>query len=134
MKKPELINTYRQQITEAMVDCYRTVLESFGRIQYKIYIWEDGEIETLEDVQGSNTWLQPKSSEPRKLFYVTTIESPCFNPFDYTDESEPEDEDEKGQIIQQVVDYLVDEYDREGASDVLDSVLDEAEQDEEDWQ
>ena len=127
MKRAEIITTYRKQIEQEMVTCYRAVLESNGRIQYGIYIWEDGEIELLEGAQGDNTWLQAKDWETRKLFPVITIASPYFNAFDFTDDPEPEDDSEKETARQQIVDYLVDEYEREGASDALDAVLSEAE-------
>lgn len=126
MNKSEIITAYRKEISQEMIDCYRSVLNCDGTIQYGIYIWDDGEIETLEGCQGDNTYLVAKDWESRKLFYVTTISWPCFCAFDYWDGSAPEDEDEKEKAHQQIIDYLVDEYEREGVSDALDAVLSEA--------
>lgn len=132
MEKSEIITKFRKEIAEAMTDRYQVVLESEGRIQYKIYCWEDGEIEMLEGCQGDNTWLQPKSGEPRELFCIATVSAPCFYAFDYTDEPEPDDDDEREKMRGEIIEYLVDEYRREGVSDALDAILDEAEQEEED--
>jgi len=126
MKKSEIIKTYRKDIAQAMVNRYRTVLDSNGRIQYKVYVWEDGEIECLEGVQGDNSYLKAKDTEPRELFYIATISWPCFDPFDYWDGSTLDDETEKETARQQIIDYLVDEYEREGVSDALDAILAEA--------
>ena len=132
MKKSEIITKYRTQIKEAMADRYHVVLDSNGSIQYGIYIWEDGEIEMLEGCTGDNTWLQPKSYESRKLYYITTVKAPFFNAFDFSDDPEPEDEDEKETARQQIVNWLVDEYMREGADDVLDTIINQEKLDEED--
>lgn len=131
MKRSEILNTYRDSIEEAMVTAYHNVLKCYGRIQYKIYVWEDGEIESLEGVQGDNCCLVAKDSEPRDLEYVCTIDSPCFDPWDYDDESAPDDEDECERMEGAIIDYLVSEYKREGVRDALDAVIDEAESEEE---
>ena len=128
MKTSEIIKKYRTEITSEMVDCYRSVLNSDGGIQYKIFIWDDGKIERLEQVQGDNSWLQAKDGS---LHYITTISSPCFYAGDYTDDPEPDDEAERETWRQAVIEYLVDEYSREGVSDAMDVIIDDAERDEE---
>ena len=125
MKRSEIITQYSNAIKEAMIDRYQVVLECEGRIQYKIYVWEDGEIEMLEGCQGDNTYLQPKSGESRELYYVTTISSPCFYAFDYTDDPEPDDETEREKMRKEIIDYLVDEYRRAGVDDVLNAIQNE---------
>lgn len=129
MKRSECITKHSGDIAETMVNRYRTVLESEGRIQYKIYVWEDGEIECLEGVQGDNAWLQPKDREPRELFYVCTIDSPCFDPWDYTDHAAPDDEDEREAERAEIIDYLVNDYE-ENVSDILNAIIKEAETEE----
>ena len=129
MKRSEIITKYEKDIKTEMVKCYRFVLDSFGRIQYKIYVWEDGEIECLEGVQGDNSYLKAKDSEPRELYYICTIDSPCFDPWDYSDHSAPEDETEREKEKQEIIDYIVDEYET-NVSDVLDTIITEAEQEE----
>ena len=130
MKDSVIIRKHRKAIAAAMVDRYRTVLESAGRIQYRIYIWEDGEIECLEGPQGDNGYLKAKDYEPRELVYVRTISSPFFDPWDYTDESAPDDEDEREATEQEIIDWLVDEF-RNSTDDILDSVIEEVEREEE---
>ena len=129
MKRSEALTRYYNKLTTSMVDHYRTVLECGGRIQYGIYVWEDGEIEILEDVQGGNSWLQARDYEPRELFYVCTIESPCFDPWDYADDSAPEDESARESEEANIIDWLVDEYES-NASEILDIIITEAERDE----
>ena len=72
----DIVTKYEDKIIKEMIDCYRCVLEYNGNIEYKIYIWEDGEIEILETLNGSRGWLQPKECETRKLYYITTVKSP----------------------------------------------------------
>lgn len=129
MKRSECITKYYKDIAAAMVERYRTVLECDGRIQYKVYIWEDGEMECLQGVQGDNSWLQARDCEPRELFYVCKIDSPCFDPWDYSDHSAPDDEEEREAERKEIIDYLVGEYET-NISDVLDVVIEEAERDE----
>ena len=125
MKDSVIIRKHRKAIASAMVDRYRTILESAGRIQYRIYIWEDGEVECLEGPLGDNSYLKAKSYEPRELVYVRTISAPFFDPWDYTDESAPDDEDEREATEREIIDWLVDEY-QNSVSDILDSVIEEA--------
>ena len=129
MKNSEIISKYQDSIKEEMMKRYRYVLESYGMIQYKIYIWEDGEIECLEEVQGSNSYLKAKNMEPRTLVYVCKIDSPCFDPWDYSDHTAPDDLNEKEAEEKEIFDYMVDEY-KQNISDVFDSIIEEAEQDE----
>lgn len=130
MKKSEVLKAYRDSIAESMVEHYRAVLESEGRIEYKIYIWDDGELEVMEEVQGSNDYLVAKDWETRTLHYVATIDSPCFDPWDYTEEDKPDDDDERETMEQDIINYLVSEYRREGVWDTLREIIREAERDE----
>ena len=130
MKKSEIITAARSAIAETMVEKYSSVIDCDGRIQYKIYIWEDGEIECLQDVQGGNTRLQPCDAEPRELYYVTTVsEAPGFYLFDCTDEIEPEDEDEREAKAEEIREWLVDCY-KENLSATIDAIIEDAEQEE----
>ena len=129
MKRSEIIKNNYETITEAMLSMYRTVLESNGRIQYKIYFWDDGEIECLEQVQGDSGYLQPRDMGPRALHYVTTIEQPNFDPWDSADHSAPEDEQEREAEEAEIIDRLVQEYET-NVSDELDIIIREAEMDE----
>lgn len=47
MKRSEIISTHREAIAAYMVEHFRIVLECGGKVQYKLYIWEDGELEGL---------------------------------------------------------------------------------------
>lgn len=130
MKKSEIIKEHYNKIIETMVEKYEAVLGYGGRIEYTVYIWDDGEIECLEDVQGGTTFLRPNQFETRQLYTVCTIEAPCFDPWDYADHSAPDDEDEREAEETEIIEWLVDEYKREGAEAALDAVIDEAEQEE----
>ena len=123
MNKSEVISTFRKEIENKMVNLYRIVLNCNGEIQYQMYIWENGEIETLEGCQGDNNFLKAKDGEQEKLFYIATIKSPCFYAFDYTYEPEPEDETEREIMRQQIIDYLVDEYEHNSVPDFIDCIL-----------
>ena len=129
MKRSEAILKYHDEIKETMINRYRTVLECDGRIQYKVYVWEDGEIECLEGAQGDNSWLQAKDAEPRELFYVCTIDNPYFNPLDYSDHAAPDNEEEREVEKREIIDYLIREYE-ENITDKIDYIIEDAEQDE----
>ena len=129
MKESEIISTYRDSIEARMVELYRIVLNSDGRIQYKLYVWSDGELEALEDVQGGNSSLQARDGESRSLTYVTTIASPCFDPWDYADHPAPEDEDERCAEEAEIIDWLVDEYE-EHVYDVVNEIISDLEREE----
>ena len=130
MKRSAMIRNNYARIREVMVGSYREVVDSDGGIQYTIYIWEDGEIQRLLEAQGSNMRLVPNEYETRELFYVTTIELPCFDPFNYSDEGAPEDEEEREQAAKDICDWLVEEYDREGVDEVLATIIEDAKRDE----
>ena len=123
MKTSEAIIKYADAIKSEMVNRYRTVLECDGRIQYKIYVWDDGEIEVMECVPGDNSYLVPKSAETRQLFHVCTVSEPNFDPWDCADHSAPEDEDERESERAEIIDYLMRDYE-DRVSDILDATLD----------
>ena len=130
MKRSEAILKYQGKIKEVMIDRYFSVIDCNGKIQYKVYVWEDGEIEVLPGPQGDNCYLKAKDYEPRKLVFVRTISSPFFDPWDYTDESAPDDDDEREATEHEIIDWLVDEF-QNSTDDILDSVIEEAEREEE---
>lgn len=129
LKKSEAIALYREKIAAAMREDYRYVLKSGGQIEYKIYIWEDGEVEELENVQGGNSWLQAKDCEDRKLYYVSTISCPCFDPWDYSEESRPDDDQEREKMESEIVDWLCSEYAHD-VQEAIDQTIRVAEMDE----
>lgn len=129
MKRSEIITRHYKEIADAMVEHYRSVIESDGRIQYKIYVWDDGTLEYLCGPQGDNSWLKPRDMEPRELFYVDTIDAPFFDPWDYTDHAAPDDEAEREAEREEIIDYLVQQYET-NIADVLDNIIDDAERDE----
>ena len=131
MKKSELIRTHRAVLIDTMVDRYHTVLECGGSVQYKIYLWSDGEIECQEGPQGDNGWLQARDAEPRDLYYVTTVAAPFFDPWDLADHAAPDDEDERETERREIIEWAVDDYRENGADAALDAAIEEAEQQEE---
>ena len=128
MTRLETIEKYSDIIKDTMVDHYVSVLNAMGRIQYKIYIWDNGDIECLEGVQGDNSYLKAKDSETRNLYYVCTVSAPNFDPWDYTDHAAPDNAAERDKECAEIIEYLVDEY-RQNLPDVFDSILEEAEHD-----
>lgn len=130
MKRSEALTKYYSKIAEDMTAHYREVIENDGRIQYAIYVWEDGEIERLLEPQGGNGWLKPRDYEPRELFYVTTIGEPAsFSIWDCSEYGEPEDETERETQREEIIDWLAGEY-ASNVRDVLDAIIEEAETDE----
>ena len=129
MKTSEAIKKYQQKIMETMSKKYRNVLESEGRLQYRIYVWEDGEIECLEGVQGDNSYLKAKDNEPRTLFYICTVSAPGFNVWDAAGESAPDNEQEAEEMAKSVIDACMEEY-TDSLPDMMDSLIREAEDEE----
>lgn len=117
MTKSEIITKYADTIMETMVDRFREVLKAHGRTQYKIYVWEDGEMECLLGPQGDNSYLAPRSGENRDLVYVDTVSYTGFNPQEIDDEA-PEAE---------VIDACVDEYENT-LQDRLDVIISSADE------
>lgn len=124
MTKIEAITNHRDAIANEMIDRYRAVLEADGTIQYRIYLWDDGEIQSMEQVQGDRTWLESRDSG-RRLYYITAIDAPCFNPWGSADCPAPDDEDEREAMRQEIIDWCVDQY-RESISDTIDAIIEDA--------
>ena len=130
MKRSECIMKYYDDISAAMVEHYRLVLGCNGRIQYKIYIWEDGEIESLQGVQGDSDWLQPRDGEPRELYYVCKVDSPHFDPWEISDSVAPEDDEQAEAERKEIIDQCVDDYES-GIDGILSMILEDAKREEE---
>lgn len=124
MKNSEMIKKFAAEIQESMIDAYKTSIECEGRIEYQIYVWEDGEIERLQTVSGDRSYLKAKDGEPRKLVYVTTVAG-C-NPFDCADEAIPEDENEREDMKAELIEWLMDEY-KATVSEKLDEAIEREE-------
>lgn len=127
MTKAEIIGKYYDRIAEALPEKYRRVLESNGREQCDVYIWEDGELECLWEAQGSTSWLKPKDCEPRMLYFVWRISAPGFDPWDAADHSAPDDEAQREAERAEIIGCLTDEY-KANVGDVMDAILQEAKQ------
>lgn len=130
MKKSEILREHYDEILDALKAAYTDVIQSRGRIQVKVYIWEDGEIETLTDAQGSSTRLAPRDAEPRQLYHVATVEKPFFDPWDYSNDPKPEDADEAEKAEEEIISWYIDEYTDEEMMSVLDNAIDDAEMEE----
>lgn len=129
MKRSEILEKYRDKIESAMVSNYRTVLESYGRVQESIYIWEDGEIVEYEDVEGGNSRLEPTESADRDFFFVDTIRLPFYDPWDGAIDAPPEDDNEREEAEKAIIDYEVGEYEAD-VSGFLSDIIEEAKQNE----
>jgi len=123
MKASEIIISNYDRIKQEMIDLYKTVVSCNGRIQYSLYIWEDGEFERLEEPQGGNGWLKAKQYEPRQLFYITYIDvGPGFSIWDYCEDGRPDDPKEAEELESDIIDWLVCEYEA-NIDDVLDGII-----------
>lgn len=131
MKASEIITAHRSEIAESMTDAYRSVLACAGRIQYKVYIWSDGEIERLEGPQGDNSYLVPKDTESRSLYYIDTVSAPYVDVWDLADESVPDDESEKEAKEEEIIDCLVSDYRNTSVDYIIDNAIEKAKEDEE---
>ena len=129
MKRSEILEKYRDKIEKEMVECYRSVLENSGNIQYDVYVWDDGEIRVHEDVQGSISRLVPCDAETRKLFFVDRIEMPFYDPWDSSIDAPPDDDAEREAQEKDIIDYEVEQYGA-NVSDRMDEMIDDAERDE----
>ena len=129
MKRSEILEKYSEAICNAMVEAYASVIGCSGRIQYQIYVWEDGEIGRLEGPQGDTCYLKPYDWEPRELFYVCKISEPFINLWEVAGAVPPDDDEEREKEEEEIIDWLVDEY-KMNVSDVLSSIIEEAEREE----
>lgn len=125
MKKSELIRENFSRLAKALADRYETVVGCGGQVQYKVYIWSDGEIQYLEQPQGDNSYLAPNNHETRELYYLTTVGGYRIDLADAAGLPAVETEEDK----QEAVEFLVDEYKRE-LPDLLDELIYEAEREE----
>lgn len=129
MKKSEAITASAAKISDALINAYRAVLESGGRMQYKVYLWDDGDVQTLPGVQGDTCRLEPRAGESRNLYYLTTVEAPGFDPWDAADHSAPDDPDERSAEEAEIIDWTMDAY-KENLYSILDNLLLDAEREE----
>lgn len=129
MKKSEVIVANRDAIRESMIDAYGHVIDSRGRMQYQIYVWEDGEIERLSGPQGDNSYLKPRDMETRKLFYICTVSEPLYDPRDQITDPLPDDDAAREAMLEEVDAWMKESY-SEHIDDVLDSLIEDAEREE----
>lgn len=128
MKKSEVIHAHYDEILNAMKSCYEDVIRSGGRIQTKVYVWEDGELEYLTDAQGSNTFLTPRDMETRELYFVATIEAPSFDVWDFSADPKPEDEEEAARMEEELIEWYLEEGTSEQMIAILDAAIEDAEE------
>ena len=94
MKKSEVIREYndeiRDTIVESIVEVARIAIENETVMQEQIYIWSDGETETLWGPEGDNSFLVAKDHEDRQIFYVATVSGRDYGSLfeDYKDQAE----------------------------------------------
>ena len=120
MLRSEAIEKYWASIIEAMRTAYADTVG--GNTQEKIYIWEDGEIETLYGVYGDNSFLRPKQWEDRELFYIATVSA--SDPADFITENTAEmSEEEYTKAWDEAAEMLISTYDPE---EELQNIFDDA--------
>lgn len=121
MLRSEIIEKYWNKIIEAMRTAYADTIG--GNTQEKIYVWEDGEIETLYGCYGDNSFLQPKQWEDRELFYITTVST--ADPADFiTEYTADMTNEEYNSAYGEAAQFLVDGYDpEEELQNIFDNVI-----------
>lgn len=124
MGKLETIYKNQDRIYQEMLARYRDVLVNDCKIQYQVYIWDDGEIETLEGPYGDNSILKPKQGEPRELYHVCTVDAPGLNVADYVEPNDPDDEQSIIEAQEDAIEELCDEY-KDTAQSILTEVIKE---------
>lgn len=129
MKKSEVIREYndeiRDTIVESIVEVAQIAIENETVMQEQIYIWSDGETETLWGPEGDNSFLVANEYEDRQIFYVATVSGRDYDWLfkDYKDQADDMDGDE-------VLDAFLDatrEWGKEHAQELIDKAVQEAE-------
>lgn len=129
MKRSEIISQYADEIKAAMADSYRSVLDCNGKVQYRIYVWDDGEIRTLEGVQGDNGYLVAGDAADRKLYFVCTVSEPFFDPWDSTDHAAPDDEEQREAERQEIIAWCMEAYEA-NMNDIVAQIINDAKEEE----
>jgi len=136
MKRSEVIEKYEDKIIEEMRSAYDYCIGTEGRATEQIWIWDDGEIETICDVKPNTGWLKAKECEDRQLFYVLEVDgvNQGFSVWDTTCEPKPEDEEEAEAMKQELLQEMLDEYDPYVQyNETLEEAKRQEEEAEEDW-
>lgn len=118
-----LVEAHREEIEATMQECYESVIDANGVNQFAIYLWDNGEIKVLEDVQGGNSFLVPHEGYDHELFRLIDIAVPCFDWRDYCSEKVPDKEDDPEAyeaLREDMIQWLKEDY---NPSDVLDEQL-----------
>lgn len=131
MKKSELIKKNIESIKKEMVSSYEYVLNHDGEVEIQIYMWDDGEIVTHEEVQGGSSYLVETESATRTLFYIHTVSEPFCNVFDLAGYPSPvpDDEKEREEAEKECISWLVDSY-KDNLSDIVSDIIEEAKEEE----
>lgn len=129
MKKSEVIREYNDQIRDSIVDSLVEVaqiaIENETIMQEQIYIWSDGEIETLWGPEGDNSFLVAKDYEDRQIFHVATVSGKGYGSLfeDYKDQAEDMTDEE---IMECFMDDTRD-WGRDHAQALIDQAIQNAE-------
>lgn len=128
MKKADIIREYndeiRESIIESIAEVARIAIENNTIMQEQVYIWSDGETETLCGPEGDNSFLVAKEHEDRQIYHVATVTGRGYaEDFEgFRDQAEDMTEDE---IIECYLEY-VREWAKENAQALIYNAIDEA--------
>ena len=101
----ELVEENRNAIVEEVKRCWRNVIESEGRVMYRIYIWEDGEIESLCAV-SENEWLRSNTGE--NLYGLGLVKHQQFDWSEFCEEPIDWDNEERcEELKEEVTEWLI---------------------------
>ena len=125
MKKSEVIGSHYTELREKLVSLYDTVIRAEGHLDIKLYIWDDGSMDTLTVPHGSNNHLSQCLDDGRDMYYVYTVQG--FDP--WQEEPRPDDDDEAEEMLDDMIEYMTSDY-WDVTADILDQVIREAEYEE----
>ena len=120
MKTSTLIETYREELAQAMIEAYRTVIRCDGRIQVSLYMSDDGSITTYEAVQGDRSWL---ANPDLRCITIVSV-SPSFSIWDASEAGEPDDPQEAQSLRDEIEEFLMDSY-REAVDEEIDNLIED---------
>jgi len=91
-----LIEAHDDEIREYISKCYEHMMRCFFRISEGVFIWDDGELEDIEQVGYPNAWIVPRNPE-RKVYNICNLHenyeswADAFAAYDMDNEEEAEE-------------------------------------------
>lgn len=79
--KSDVIENFRDEISDALKECTENALRSMGRVQYEIYCWEDDGVEIAE---GTTDRLRVnENNRYQHLYHIADISADMWDLLSY---------------------------------------------------